>query len=91
MTRTAGFGAVVAFILIVLFVAWGFSGNAAALTLGIVCTVPLFMLFLGLFIGRASNEFSITRKERTAVVTNTHHKAGRSPLPRVYEKREPLG
>lgn len=84
MTKIAGFMTLFMLGLIAALTISGFSGSAASLTLGVLCAVPLFMLFLGFTVGRASNEFSITRRERPPVVSRTT----RSQTSRV---REPLG
>lgn len=55
--------------LIGLFVV-GFSSNTPALLImSIMCAMPLFCLFLGAAIGRATNELTIMRK--TAPTTST--------------------
>jgi len=55
--------------MIALFIA-GFASNAVGLLmLGMLCAMPLFMLFLGATLGRASNELTISRKNAVQQVT----------------------
>jgi hypothetical protein len=63
MTRTLFILAGVALLALVGFFIWGISTTApGALIAALLCAMPLFFLALGAALGRASNEFSITRR-----------------------------
>lgn len=66
MTRTLMVVAGLLFFALVASLAVGFINAAPGmLVLGLLCAMPLFMLALGAAVGRASNELTIVRKERT--------------------------
>lgn len=70
MTRTLF---VIAFLLLLALVGsfvGGLAGGAPALLmLSLLCAGPVFFLIAGAALGRASTEFTLTRKERRASVT----------------------
>ena len=63
----------------------GLAGNTPFLLMGsLLCAGPLFMLCLGAALGRASNEFSISRKTPARA-----QPVGRAINPRI-QREEPL-
>lgn len=70
MTRTFAFLAGLFFVALLGLFFIGFSSNTPGLLImSILCAMPLFCLFLGAALGRASNELMITRKQAPAVNT----------------------
>ena len=67
MTRTLFVVAALLLVLMVALFVIGFAGQApGAMMLGLLCGSPLFFLFLGAAVGRASNEFQLIHKARAA-------------------------
>jgi hypothetical protein len=87
VTRTLTIGAVLLLVVIVGSIIGGLAANAPALLmLGFLCALPLFMLTLGAALGRASNEFVITRKAARSAI----QPIGRETNSRQIQQREPL-
>lgn len=78
MTRTLFIAAAAALALLVLSFVGGLAGGSAGfLVLGLLCAGPGFFLALGAALGRASNEFTVVRKDRR----------GTAPQARVINSR----
>lgn len=67
MTRGLFIGAVVlGGLAVVLFLGGLMAGQTGLSALSFLCVGPLFLFVFGAALGRASNEFSITRKDQPA-------------------------